>query len=685
MAEKRELKKYLIDNISLKELLMNSDFKKSVQDVADSALQYWGFKIIPIDFIWDKNGEIAYITDKRCVINLNSMLEVNADYNQRKRNTIGKLAHEVFGHGLFTDFGVRNSLIDKLSSGEFVLEKYFKMADNYSADIISEIRDCYNSNYDNFISVFFDIENIIEDPTVEYFCIQKYKGFQPYLKDLIRLLVSTFDYSTTNPLNALLIQARNAANSNLESRFSFLNKTQAIFDNIPNMKEYEDRLVASCFAFICMWNEYLKEKMQAKDELSGMLNEYQNSEGKTSDNNDRSLDGQDNASSNREGCDDRDVSDNVSSTSQNPSSSTTSDNKNKSDTADDSTQEENNSSNSSEEIDEFVHSDDETGVTDNADMDFSDLLDKIVNETISEFVDRVFANKKNIPSIENDYEKNIVIQDVWNNECHKNYPFQIHKGKIGTTDEYNRLCTDKVKNIAHNLAMQISRKIKVRQKTHVLYEQDEGSMLDINAYSNKSDRIFMNINQPVKKQLMAVTVLMDQSGSMTGDRNFATTIAAIVLERFCRELSIPINIIGHNDASGVNLYNYIEHSEVNNKNRGKKLTRIGTGGCNRDGFAIRYALTKLIKRQEPVKILFIISDGLPNSIAYGTEQAIKDIADIKRICKKKNVTLIALAIGDDIKKLKNIYGDALIDARNLNEFPKLLTNMLLKELKKILF
>ena len=68
-------------------------------------------------------------------------------------------------------------------------------------------------------------------------------------------------------------------------------------------------------------------------------------------------------------------------------------------------------------------------------------------------------------------------------------------------------------------------------------------------------------------------------------------------------------------------------------------------GCNRDGAALRYVAEHLCQRQEPVKILILISDGQPNGEGYEGTAAEADLRAIKKEYQKKGVILFAAAIG----------------------------------------
>lgn len=180
---------------------------------------------------------------------------------------------------------------------------------------------------------------------------------------------------------------------------------------------------------------------------------------------------------------------------------------------------------------------------------------------------------------------------------------------------------------------------------------------------------------------LAVCLLVDESGSMNGIKIAKALETAILLEDFCRGLNLPISVIGHSYYDGVRLNQYIMFD--GNKNDKYRLASMSAGGDNRDGFALRYCIKLLEKRQEPGKLLILISDGQPLAPDYYGETAYADLKDAKSMCKKRNITLFTAAIDADKQQIKKIYGEeCFLDITNLNELPQKMLRLVLKELNK---
>ena len=195
-------------------------------------------------------------------------------------------------------------------------------------------------------------------------------------------------------------------------------------------------------------------------------------------------------------------------------------------------------------------------------------------------------------------------------------------------------------------------------------------------------RFFSKKKLPDNIPEMAVAVLVDQSGSMLGPRAEAAKTMAILIDDFCRGLDIPVLVAGHHVlVRGKCNYNiYTDFDRVGDKSKYNLAKVNTTGGCNRDGFAIAITANLLEKRPEPIKLMFIISDGQPNDNGYGGNAAAEDIQSILSTYKRKGVLTFAAAIGDDKDKIQKIYGDGFLDIKDLSVLPKTIVRIVKKQI-----
>lgn len=307
---------------------------------------------------------------------------------------------------------------------------------------------------------------------------------------------------------------------------------------------------------------------------------------------------------------------------------------------------------------------------------FSDeagLISQALNEIVS-----------NTPDYAEKIADSVELREIRNTDFHKYVDANVYHIRCGNRDTYNDIVgKENVLRISKNLQRKVKKDLFERRKGSVKHNLYSGKNIDLRAICNGSNKVFMQNKLPNNKPLLAASVLIDQSGSMRGTKIYKATVAAMMLEDFCRNLNIPCSVTGHcTSASTVNIYDYIDFGE-RNPNAKERLAAISCGGCNRDGYAIRYVANKLAKRSEETKLLFIVSDGLPNHNNYGTHELIADLADMNKRNRNKGIIIVPICIEKScLKELSFIYGSSLVDATDLQKFPVKLNTILARELKK---
>lgn len=250
----------------------------------------------------------------------------------------------------------------------------------------------------------------------------------------------------------------------------------------------------------------------------------------------------------------------------------------------------------------------------------------------------------------------------------------------------NRAVYDKVFNDTNlkNISKVLQRKL-----LEILEEKREGttcsgllmgnriSTMDV---AHNDGRIFKRNMLPDEYPELAVSLLIDESGSMSGTRIASAMKMAMLVEDFTRGLQIPLAVTGHYNSGGVHLTPYIRFDEPVSQNNKYRLSSMSAGGCNRDGFALRYCVKKLEEQDAASKIMIIISDGQPNAECYGGATAKRDLQEVKKECERNGITLIAAAIGEDKDVIQNIYGNSFLDISDISELPKKIINLLKKQL-----
>ena len=369
----------------------------------------------------------------------------------------------------------------------------------------------------------------------------------------------------------------------------------------------------------------------------------------------------------------------------------------------------NNSNNSDNTVDTDVDSGSKNDATDNIDSLSTSYNDdssqhyenEITGDSeepdVKEFdVDDVINSIAKSLSNEENVMKSFENYEIDNEICqgiHKNVDYSVLNIDTGSKDLYQKYVSEgQLKKISKQAQNKVRDAVLQRKRSQPLKRQERGNRVDINAFARRKNdndmNVFINSKKPSKDPLMAVSVIVDASGSMNfaqGSKIKYATLASIIMEDFCKNLNIPFSLISHRYSDGgVRIYDFVSFDDTSVK-RKYNLTKLPsyTGSCNRDGFALRYAMMKLKRRHEPFKIMIIISDGLPSAYSSG-EEAVKDIFDIREECKNKNIELLAFVIDGNIDGLSYLYGeDNVVDCRELEKFPKEISKILAEKSQKI--
>lgn len=198
-------------------------------------------------------------------------------------------------------------------------------------------------------------------------------------------------------------------------------------------------------------------------------------------------------------------------------------------------------------------------------------------------------------------------------------------------------------------------------------------------------RLVANDDRVMKKQRIsrtrdvAVELLIDCSGSMSGSCIKTAMQAAFALGEVLDQLKISNEIIGfttrevpydlsHEYRSNPRRDTYDRvtpiympifkefHESFGNpqKRRLAKYAYAGYGSLlhtNVDGESVRYAADRLLRRKEPGKTMLVLSDGLPSAAA--AEDNRKLCAHLKQVCEDieaDGVNLVGIGIETDIPK-----------------------------------
>jgi len=234
-------------------------------------------------------------------------------------------------------------------------------------------------------------------------------------------------------------------------------------------------------------------------------------------------------------------------------------------------------------------------------------------------------------------------------------------------------------NIARRMMKNLLKEIKDRQIGDAMDGFYIGNRLNTAQLYRKDKKLMIRDVLPEDIPDMEICILVDQSGSMSGERIESARKCAYVTYSFCRMLGIPVSVLGHNALFGhVSLFSYADSESIDGKDGQRIFSIDWKNECNRDGYAVRYCLNRLRKSQANDRYLMIISDGMPNDDGYGMNEGKADLQDAVAKARKEDISVITAAIGEDADQVRHVYTDGVserrramfLDIADLEKLPK---------------
>lgn len=275
----------------------------------------------------------------------------------------------------------------------------------------------------------------------------------------------------------------------------------------------------------------------------------------------------------------------------------------------------------------------------------------------------------------------------------------------GSKTEYASRKLNVMKHI-NPITNRLERVLKVEENARFINERERGQL---NARALTKMCIDRNYKTPFKSFTkvdttnVAVTLLIDCSGSMNGDRIEVARQTALALGESLKSLNITFEALGFNTSSNKALASIVAklpEKEVQRFNRFGETLRLmifkrfesqdlsgickaQSGGANADGESIIWAAKRLALRKEKRKILIVLSDGQPS---YGGANQVVLASDLKRVVKilpKSGIE--AVGIGIQTEDIKIFFKDYVVvdDISTLSsKVMRKLSSILEKGLKK---
>tara|TARA_Y100000592_G_scaffold16667_1_gene24947 strand:+ start:3195 stop:5105 length:1911 start_codon:yes stop_codon:yes gene_type:complete len=210
------------------------------------------------------------------------------------------------------------------------------------------------------------------------------------------------------------------------------------------------------------------------------------------------------------------------------------------------------------------------------------------------------------------------------------------------------------------------------------------------------------IRENVKELDTAVSVVVDHSGSMSGDKMRLAMQSCIALCESIHKCGCSLEILGFATGSNYNeqdyravgysrrdygrtqpIDTYVYKSFDDRMNDARRplgnMLRVASnhGSCNADGCSVLVATERLLERQERRKVMIVLSDGYPQHHGHSTESSNIWLRDVIDYAIKKGIDIMGIGINSNA--VKRFYPDYVV-VQDINELSKTVMDKLAKRL-----
>lgn len=241
-------------------------------------------------------------------------------------------------------------------------------------------------------------------------------------------------------------------------------------------------------------------------------------------------------------------------------------------------------------------------------------------------------------------------------------------------DTYNRLSAGLL-SVTKNLERRLKTTIRDEENDDAVAGLPMGSRVEARLAYHQDGKIFSRKNFPRDNPRLAVGYLCDESGSMSDEAIAASVRTAIILQDLCERMELPCYICGFTTGGYSGSVDIITYVDKNVDGKDKYRT---TGMASRGGTptvpAMKYMGKKLMKDSTEKKILIVSTDGCSGR-GYG--ETVRDV--IKKL-QHDGIMVIGAGIGDSKPRIQEEFGSNFLDISNLDAMPKILCNIVKKNL-----
>ena len=246
---------------------------------------------------------------------------------------------------------------------------------------------------------------------------------------------------------------------------------------------------------------------------------------------------------------------------------------------------------------------------------------------------------------------------------------------------------DDARKLAQKTATHINKVVMYASQDQRAKGLTSGKLSRKSLYRAVTDGRVFERKTPGKKNQLRISLLIDQSGSMCGDKIENAKRTAWIFASACLRAHIPVSVWGHH-TGGHSCYIHRFFKWGDGRKQLSAIGEVEDWGSNQDGLAIYQVAKDLVANRKPNEklVLIVLSDGMPAGLnGYSGRAAEKDVREICAMFKKHfDVETIGMGIemrGREQEGILEIYGENAILVNRSSELP-LETVELLKKLFK---
>lgn len=206
------------------------------------------------------------------------------------------------------------------------------------------------------------------------------------------------------------------------------------------------------------------------------------------------------------------------------------------------------------------------------------------------------------------------------------------------------------------------------------------------------DKLF---NRVIKKDTsdFVVDILIDSSGSQSS-RQAQVAVQGYMISEALSNIGIPHQVVGFCTFWDYTIMRRFR-SYDDDRSKNQRIFEFMASSNNRDGLAVRATYDQLMKREEPNKVLIVLSDGRPNDQninrpgsrnphLYEGEFAVRDTAFEVRRARALGISVLGVFAGEDedLGAEKKIFGKDFAFIRHIGNFSNVVGTYLKRQLEE---